>query len=84
MVYGEERLYLYEYPDNPPGFMEVFLRYMGKEKNGIKMKGNLPRIWTVTADEVLGPLLFDDDTVYEVSAVDYDNNFIWLNRVFYD
>jgi hypothetical protein len=80
MVFGEERLFIIEYPPDPQGIMEFILRFMGPDQNGLKMKGNFPRIWTDEAGKADGPLLYDEDNVYEVISFDYDNHLIWLRQ----
>jgi hypothetical protein len=55
---------------------------MGKDQNGLKMKGDFPRVWTMETEKITGPLLFDEDSIYEVVTMDYDNRLIWLRQVF--
>jgi hypothetical protein len=82
MVFGEERLFVIEYPDAPQGIREFILRFMGKDQNGLKMKGDFPKIWTMEMEKITGPLLFDEDSIYEAVTMDYDNRLIWLRQVF--
>lgn len=84
MVLCEERFFIIEYPDAPSGIMEIILRFMGRDQNGFKMKGIFPKVWTDEAGKIDGPLLRDEDNVYEVISVDYQNNSIWLGQVFND
>jgi hypothetical protein len=58
MVFGEERLFIVNYPNVPPGILEFFLRFLGKDQNGLKMKGNFSKVWTIKTGKFCGPLLF--------------------------
>ncbi len=82
MVFGEERLFIIECPAVPSGMNEFILKFIGKDLNGFKMKGIFPEAWAMEAEKVAGPLLFDEDDVYEVVATDYKNNLLWINQVF--
>ena len=82
MVFGEERLFIIEYPDVPPGIKEFILRFVGKDLNGLKMKGKFPRVWIKETGRVSGPLLFDEGTIYEAVMMDYDKDLLWINQVF--
>lgn len=81
MVFGEERLFIIEYPAVPSGMSEFILKFVGNEPGGIKMKGIFPKIWAMEAGKVIGPLLFDEDDVYEVVEMDYKNNLLWISQV---
>ena len=76
MVFGEERLFktnaLLKYK------CEFFLRFMGKDPSGLKMRGTFPKLWKVTADQILGPQLVDEDSVYDIVNVDYNKSNLWL------
>lgn len=82
MVFGEERFFIIEYPDAPQGLSEFILRFTGKDQNGFKMKGDFPRVWTMETGKISGPLLFDEDSIYEVVTMKYDNHLIWIRQVF--
>ncbi|HBF35888.1 MAG TPA: hypothetical protein DDW50_01030 [Firmicutes bacterium] len=82
MIFGEERLFIIEYPHVSSGMMEFILKFIEKDPCGIKMKGNFPKIWTIETEKVYGPLLFDEDNIYEVVKMDYHHNWLWINQVF--
>ncbi len=82
MIFGEERLFIIEYPVSPPGIMEFFLRFLGMDQNGFKMKGDFPKVWSVETGKVCGPLLYEEDNIYEVVTTDYSKNLIWLRQIF--
>jgi hypothetical protein len=82
MVFGEGRRFIVEHPDAPQGIQEFILRFMGKDRIGLKMKGDFPGVWNIETGKINGPLLFDEDSIYEVVTMDYNNRFIWLRQVF--
>jgi hypothetical protein len=82
LIFGEERLFIIESPKVPSGIGEFILKFVGTEPRGIKMKGIFPQIWAIEAEKIVGPLLFDEDVVYEVVEIDYKNNLLWINQVF--
>ena len=82
MIFGEERLFIIEYPGSPLGIKEFILRFTGKDQSGFKMKGQFPNVWTEEMGKVSGPLLYDEDIIYETVMVDYDNNLLWINQIF--
>jgi hypothetical protein len=81
MVFREERLFIIQYPDVPPGKREFFLRFLRKDQIGLKMGGDFPKIWTVKMGKICGPLLLEEENVYEVVRLNYDNRLIWLRQV---
>lgn len=81
MIFGEERFFSVRDRVIPNGFAEFFLRYLGVDHYGIKMKGTFPIAWTKNGVHISGPPLFSDENNYNVSNVDYQRNVIWLNLI---
>lgn len=76
MVFGEERLFLVKRTQLIDCF---YLRYMGQDSDGVKMKGNIPQLWVTKKNRVTGPKLYDEDqTRYAVNKIDYQKAIIWL------
>ncbi len=63
---------------------EVFLKYMGIDKTGLKMKGRFPVYWEKTEKGLSGPELFNNEFVFKAVAVDYNSNLIWLREMLTD
>ncbi len=81
MIFGEERLFIIECPEIPSGMNEFILKCIGEDLDGFKMKGVFPKSWTTEMEKTTGPLLFDEDDIYEVVKTDYENNILWLRHV---
>jgi len=79
MVFGEERLFTAnaQYKSK----CELFLRFMGKDDLGLKMRGSLPKFWKVKDQEVIGPELAAEDGIYNIAAIDYNKGYIWVNQI---
>ncbi len=77
MVFGEERLFKtnvqlkYKF--------ELYLRFLGEDSSGIKMRGVFPNLWRVNGTKVIGPQLVDEDHVYNISKIDYHKECVWLS-----
>jgi hypothetical protein len=80
MVFGEEIHFLINEPSSAQNFSELFLKYMGIDKIGIKMKGTFLKLWFKQQSKVIGPLLYDEEHIYRVVAFDYDYGKLWLKR----
>jgi hypothetical protein len=60
---------------------EVFLKYMGTDKTGVKLKGSFPSFWRKGDNEVIGPELFNKEYIFKVVDIDYKRNLIWLREL---
>jgi len=79
MIFGEERLFQPNLPQNSQ--YELYLRFMGKDGVGLKMRGIFPKLWKVKDNKVIGPELINKDGIYNITAIDYNKGFIWVNQL---
>lgn len=59
----------------------IHLKHLETDDIGLKMGGDLPNLWEINGDKLVGPELYDDDHQYKVLKVDYDNALIWLLEI---
>jgi hypothetical protein len=79
MVFGEEKFF---FIDSLEWENAILLKYIGADEYGMKMEGIFPAFWCRKHDDYfIGPMIYDDDHIYEVSNVDYEDYLIWLYRV---
>jgi hypothetical protein len=79
MVFGEERLF--KTNAQLKYKCELYLRFMGKDSIGLKMHGVFPNLWKVKDNKVIGPELVDEDSIYKITAIDYNKGYIWVNQL---
>lgn len=56
----------------------IFLTFLENDPSGMKMTGELPILWELLGSELIGPNLYDDDHIYKVKKIDYEQNHIWI------
>lgn len=56
----------------------IYLTYIENDNLGMKMTGGIPFLWDFGGKDLKGPRLYDDNHIYKVVNVDYQNNLIWL------
>lgn len=59
----------------------ILLKHLETDDIGFKMYGDLPNLWDINGDKLIGPELYDDDHQYKVTNVDYDKSLIWLIEI---
>jgi hypothetical protein len=64
-----------------PEWGEIHLQPLGMDEIGLKLGGDLPNLWEMDGEELIGPELYDDDAQYIVVKVDYKNSLIWLIQI---
>lgn len=64
-----------------PKWGEICLKHLGMDDNGLKLGGDLPNLWEMEGEKLIGPELYDDDHQYEVVKIDYENGLIWLIQI---
>lgn len=60
---------------------EVFLKYMGTDRAGLKMKGRYPYLWREESDKITGPELFNNGQTFKVVGMDYKRNLLWIQEL---
>ncbi|TCL59807.1 hypothetical protein EDC14_103744 [Hydrogenispora ethanolica] len=63
---------------------EVYLRFMGTDELGLRMKGKIPVLWVKDEHGVSGPDLFDDVHIFKVTDLDYDRGVLWIRELVMD
>lgn len=59
----------------------LYLNHIDNDSRGMKFSGGFPFLWEYDEENVLGPNIYDENDVYRVTAVDYPNNNIWLEKI---
>jgi hypothetical protein len=60
---------------------EVYLKFWGNDKKGIRMSGNIPKYWAKINEYVRGPELFQNNYIYQIVDLDFNKNKVWLKEV---
>ncbi len=60
---------------------EIFLKYLGDEKKGMKMVGRIPDFWIKTAGGIRGPYLCKETQIYQVMDFDISKSKVWLHAM---
>jgi hypothetical protein len=60
---------------------ELYLKYMGMEKTGLRMTGYLPHLWERNDQGITGPQLFNKRFIFQVVDFDYSKNTLWLREM---
>lgn len=79
MIFGEERLFQTNLPENYQH--ELYLRFMGQDATGLKMRGIFPKLWKEKDNKVNGPELINEDGIYNIAAIDYNKGYLWVNQL---
>ncbi len=80
-ILGEEGLFQIFDNDRRKFIGEIFLKYLGDEKKGMKRVGRIPDLWIKTAGGIQGPYLWKETQVYRVMDFDISKSKIWLQAV---
>lgn len=80
MVFGEEICFQIKDSARNQDISELFLRYIGMDNIGIKMKGTFLKLWSKRQNRVIGPPLFNEGHIYQVIDFDYDFGKLWLRK----
>jgi hypothetical protein len=75
---GEEDLYQIFDSKSKKIIGELYLKYLGDEKKGIKMIGRIPDFWIKTPGGISGPYLCKENQFYQISDIDILKSKIWL------
>ena len=78
MVFGEEIHFFIQDPASGQSLSDLFLRFLGIDQVGMKMKGIFARLWSKRRNKIIGPHLTDEEHTYRVIAFDYDLGKLWL------
>jgi hypothetical protein len=81
LILGEEIFLQIGDPKSNNIKSEVFLKYMGTDKTGLKMKGSFPSLWRKGDQELIGPELFNKEHIFKAVDIDYQRNLIWLRKL---
>jgi len=81
LALGEEDLFQILDIKNKKIIGEIFLKYLGNGKKGVKMIGIIPDIWMKTADGITGPYLCQKSLIYKINDFDLQKSKIWLKEI---
>jgi hypothetical protein len=81
LILGEEALFQICDLESNQILCEIYLKYLGNEKKGIKMTGRLPAFWIKNDDNVTGPNLCQGSFVYRITDLDLNKGKVWLKEV---
>jgi hypothetical protein len=81
LTLGEEVLFQIGDISGDKGLGEVYLKYLGDYKKGIRMSGHIPNYWVKTNEYIKGPKLYQNNYVYQIVDLDLNKNKVWLKEV---
>ena len=81
LALGEEDLFQILDTKNREIIGEIFLKYLGDEKRGIKMIGKIPDFWIKTKQGIRGPYLCQKSLTYQIMDFDLQRSKIWLQEI---
>lgn len=76
MVFGEERPF--RLANTSEQSDQLYLRFIKTDGDGIKMKGDFPKLWKIKNRQIVGPQLLGEDGTYKIVGVDYISRKLWL------
>ncbi len=84
MITGEEVILKVGHIKSRCILTEVYLRFMGLDELGLRMKGKIPVLWAKDDHGVSGPDLFDDVHIFKVIDLDYERGILWVRELVMD
>jgi hypothetical protein len=83
-ILGEELLFQIGGLNGEKVLGEIYLKYLGEDKRGIKMGGNIPNFWNKTGEGISGPKLHQSDYIYQIVDLDLNKSRVWLREAGFD
>lgn len=81
LILGEEVFLQIGNPKSNNILSKIYLKYMGTDKTGLKMKGSFPSFWRMGDKEIIGPELFNNEYIFKAVDIDYKRNLIWVQEL---